>query len=52
VLSDEGFEYMDGPIKRLGGPDVPGVPFSHPIQEAFMPNPKKIAEAIRDLAGY
>ncbi|MCI0708608.1 MAG: alpha-ketoacid dehydrogenase subunit beta [Chloroflexi bacterium] len=52
VLSDDGFEYMDGPIKRLAGPDVPGVPFSHPIQEAFMPNPKKIAAAIRDLAGY
>jgi len=52
ILSDDGFEYMDGPIKRLAGPDVPGVPFSHPIQDAFMPNPKTIAEAIRDLAAY
>lgn len=52
ILSDDGFEYMDGPIKRLAGPDVPAVPFSHPIQEAFMPNPKKIVAAIRDLAAY
>lgn len=52
ILSDEGFEWMDGPIKRLTGPDVPGVPFSHPVQEAFMPNPQKIADAIRDLAAY
>lgn len=52
VLADEGFEYMDAPIMRLTGPDVPGVPFSHPIQEEFMPNPTKIADAIRDLAGY
>ncbi|MFW5696886.1 MAG: alpha-ketoacid dehydrogenase subunit beta, partial [Phototrophicaceae bacterium] len=26
ILSDEGFEYMDGPIRRLAGPDVPGMP--------------------------
>jgi 2-oxoisovalerate dehydrogenase E1 component beta subunit len=52
ILSDDGFEYMDGPIKRLAGPDVPGVPFSHPIQEEFMPNPAKIVEAIRELAAY
>jgi len=52
ILSDEGFEYMDGPIRRYGGPDVPAVPFSHPLQEYFMPNPDKIAAAIRDLAAY
>jgi 2-oxoisovalerate dehydrogenase E1 component beta subunit len=52
ILSDEGFEYMDGPIRRFAGPDVPAVPFSHPMQEAFMPNPEKIVQAIRDLAAY
>jgi 2-oxoisovalerate dehydrogenase E1 component beta subunit len=52
ILADEAFEYMDAPIKRLAGPDIPGVPFSHPMQEAFMPNPDTIADAIRDLAAY
>jgi 2-oxoisovalerate dehydrogenase E1 component beta subunit len=52
ILSDEGFEYMDGPIRRFAGPDVPAVPFSHPMQEAFMPNPEKIVQAIRDVAAY
>lgn len=52
ILADEAFEYMDGPIKRLAGPDVPGVPFSHPIQEAFMINPDKIVAAIRDAVAY
>lgn len=52
ILADEAFEYMDAPIKRLAAPDVPGVPFSHPAQEAFMINPNKIADAIRDLAAY
>jgi 2-oxoisovalerate dehydrogenase E1 component beta subunit len=52
IIADEGFEYLDGPVKRLTGPDVPAVPFSHSMQEFFMPNPDKIADAIRDLAGY
>lgn len=52
ILADEGFEYMDGPVRRLAGPDVPGVPFSHPMQEHFMVNPDKIAAAIRELAAY
>jgi 2-oxoisovalerate dehydrogenase E1 component beta subunit len=52
VLADEGFEYLDGPVKRLAGPDVPAVPFSHSMQEYFMPNPETIADAMRELAGY
>jgi 2-oxoisovalerate dehydrogenase E1 component beta subunit len=52
VIASEGFEYLDGPVMRLGGPDVPAVPFSHPLQDWFMPNPKKIVEAIRTLARY
>ena len=52
ILADEAFEYMDGPIRRLTGPDIPGVPFSHPMQDYYMPNPAKIADAIRELAAY
>lgn len=52
LLSDEAFEWMDGPIRRLAGPNVPGVPFAHPMEDFFMPNPDKIAAAIRDLAAY
>lgn len=52
ILSNEGFEYMDAPIRRLAAPDVPAVPFSHEMQEFFMVNPNKIADAIRDLAAY
>jgi 2-oxoisovalerate dehydrogenase E1 component beta subunit len=52
ILSDDGFEYMDGPIRRLTGPDIPGVPYSHPVQEAYMPSPQTIADAIREIAEY
>jgi len=52
VIADEGFEFLDGPVRRLTGPNIPAMPYSHPMQEFFMPNPDKIADAIRDLAGY
>jgi 2-oxoisovalerate dehydrogenase E1 component beta subunit len=52
ILADEAFTSLDAPVKRLAGPDVPAVPFSHPFQEWFMPNPDKIAAAMRELAAY
>jgi len=52
IIADEGFEFLDGPVKRMAGPDVPAMPYSHTMQELFMPNPDKIADAIRDLVKY
>jgi len=52
ILSDEAFAWMDGPIRRLTGLDVPGVPFANTMQDYYMPNPETIAGAIRELAAY
>jgi 2-oxoisovalerate dehydrogenase E1 component beta subunit len=52
ILADEAFTDLDAPVRRLGGPDVPAVPFSHPLQNWFMLDAEKIAAAIRDLAEY
>lgn len=52
IIAEEAFTDLDAPVRRLGGPDVPAVPFSHPLQDWFMPNPEKIAAAMRDLAAY
>jgi len=52
LLSDEAFTDLDAPVRRLTGPDVPAVPFSHPMQDWFMPNTETIAAAIRELAAY
>lgn len=52
ILADEAFTALDAPVRRLAGPDVPAVPYSHPLQSWFMPDPEKIADAMRELAGY
>jgi 2-oxoisovalerate dehydrogenase E1 component beta subunit len=52
IIADEGFEMLDAPVRRLSPPDIPGVPFHHTLQDAYMPNPDSIAAAMRALAGY
>jgi len=52
IISESAFEYLDGPITRLAGPEVPAMPFSPPLEEMFMVNTEKILQAIQQLAGY
>jgi 2-oxoisovalerate dehydrogenase E1 component beta subunit len=52
ILGEEAFTDLDAPIRRLAGPDVPAMPYSHPLQDWFMLNPEKIAAAMRELAAY
>jgi 2-oxoisovalerate dehydrogenase E1 component beta subunit len=51
LLSEEAFDYLDGPIVRITGPDV-HFSFSHVLEEAYLPNTQKILDAIRKLASY
>jgi len=52
ILAEDAFDYLDGPIVRIAGPDVPAVPYNHVLEDWFMVNPDKIAEGIRKLAAY
>lgn len=52
LIADEAFEWLDGPIHRLTGPDVPTMPYAKPMEDFYLPNPGKIAAEIRDLAAY
>ncbi|HET9480887.1 MAG TPA: alpha-ketoacid dehydrogenase subunit beta [Candidatus Polarisedimenticolia bacterium] len=51
VISEKAFEYLDGPIVRVASLDTP-VPYSPPLEEAFMPNADKLTRAIKDLVAY
>ena len=52
IIAEHGFNDLDAPVRRLAGPDVPAVPFSHPMQEWFMVNPEKIFKSALELARY
>jgi 2-oxoisovalerate dehydrogenase E1 component beta subunit len=52
TISEHAFDDLDGPVVRVAGPDIPAMPFNTPQEDFFMPNPEKIAEAMRKLAAY
>ena len=52
IISESAFEYLDGPITRLAGPEIPAMPFSPPLEEMYMINTEKILQAIRQLSEY
>jgi pyruvate/2-oxoglutarate/acetoin dehydrogenase E1 component len=51
TIAEEAFEHLDAPVKRIGAPDSP-VPFSPPLEKAFIPQADDVAAALRELAAY
>jgi len=51
-IADLAFEYLDGPVKRLSGPEVPPMPFSPSLENEFMLNEEKIEQSVKDLLDY
>ncbi|MFW9862666.1 MAG: alpha-ketoacid dehydrogenase subunit beta [Candidatus Thorarchaeota archaeon] len=48
MVQEEAFDWLDAPIKRVNAPDTP-VPFSPTLEQYFIPDNKRIAEAIRAI---
>jgi 2-oxoisovalerate dehydrogenase E1 component len=51
ILQEEAFEWLDAPIRILGALDVP-VPYSPPLEDAFLPSEDAIEHAARRLVDY
>lgn len=52
IVAREAFEWLDGPVMRLGAPDVPAAAFAKPMMDFFVPDGEKIEEAMLELARY
>jgi 2-oxoisovalerate dehydrogenase E1 component beta subunit len=50
-IAEEGFEYLDAPVTRLASLDTP-VPYSPPLERAFMPGVDEVLDAVRTLVRY
>jgi 2-oxoisovalerate dehydrogenase E1 component beta subunit len=50
-IAERAFEYLDAPVVRIAAADTP-VPFSPPLEEAFLPNAEKVLEKARWLCAY
>jgi 2-oxoisovalerate dehydrogenase E1 component beta subunit len=51
LVSEEAFEDLDAPVRRLTAPDVP-IPFSPPLEQAVLPQVEDMKEACRELLAY
>jgi len=51
-LAERCFESLDAPVTRLAGPDVPAMPFSPALEQAFLPDADRIAAGLRRLARF
>ncbi len=52
IIAEEAFPWLDGPVMRIGGPEVPAMPYSKPLESAFLPNAEKIGAALDKLAAF
>ncbi|MBA3552558.1 MAG: alpha-ketoacid dehydrogenase subunit beta [Actinobacteria bacterium] len=51
VLAEDGFDLLDAPVVRLAPPNVP-VPFSPPLEDAYLPQVEDIVEAVDKLSKW
>jgi 2-oxoisovalerate dehydrogenase E1 component beta subunit len=50
-ITERAFDCLDAPVARLAAPDTP-VPYSPPLEDAFLPNADKVVEKVRWLCAY
>jgi pyruvate/2-oxoglutarate/acetoin dehydrogenase E1 component len=51
TIAEEAFEQLDAPVKRIAAPDTP-VPFSPPLEKAFIPQVEDVKKALEELISY
>ena len=50
-ISERAFEFLDAPVVRIAAADTP-VPYSPPLEDAFLPNAEKLLAKARWLCAY
>ena len=51
-IAEELFDYLDAPVTRVCGLDVPMLPFAPPLEHYFLPNAEKIIRAVKKVLEY
>lgn len=51
-IAQECFRYLDAPVQTIGALNLPCVPINLVLEEAMLPNPKKVAAKIAELLAY
>jgi 2-oxoisovalerate dehydrogenase E1 component beta subunit len=52
TIAEETMFDLDGPLVRMGGPDIPAMPFAGPLEHFYMPDVEGIHKAMKELAEF
>ncbi|HWF58134.1 MAG TPA: alpha-ketoacid dehydrogenase subunit beta [Candidatus Dormibacteraeota bacterium] len=52
IVAEECFEHLDAPVMRIGGPEIPAMPYAAALEEFYLVTPDKLEAALRKLAAY
>jgi 2-oxoisovalerate dehydrogenase E1 component subunit beta len=52
AIAEELMFDLDAPVVRIGGPDVPAMPYSTPLEHFFLPDTEKIYDRLKELAKF
>jgi pyruvate/2-oxoglutarate/acetoin dehydrogenase E1 component len=52
MVAEEGFGFLDAPVRRISPPDAPQEPFAPVLAEHYLPDAPRIAQAIRETVSY
>jgi 2-oxoisovalerate dehydrogenase E1 component beta subunit len=52
IVAADCFEYLDAPVMRLGGPEIPAMPYSPPLEKFYLVTADKVETSLRELAAY
>lgn len=51
-IVEELFDYLDAPVSRVSGLDVPPIPFAPPMEHYYLPNAEKISRVVKKVMEY
>jgi 2-oxoisovalerate dehydrogenase E1 component beta subunit len=52
LIAEEAFAWLDAPVMRIGGPEIPAMPYTKPLETAYLPNQQTIGDALDRLAAF
>src|SRR6202044_3059477 len=50
LIAEQAFDYLDAPVRRVSGADVP-MPYSKPLEDIAYPHPAQVLSAVLDTVG-
>ncbi len=51
-ITEEMFDYLDAPVSRVCGLDVPAIPFAPPMEHIILPNAENLARVLKKVMEY